>query len=208
VPRPHRLQIAGGIYHLTSRGNRRQRIFLDDQDRRMFLSIAETAAQRRGWRCFAYCLMHNHYHLLVETPAADLSPGMQEINSRHAMWFNWRYELDGHLFQGRFHSELVEREAHLFELARYIVLNPVRAGLCENAAQWTWSSYRPTLGLDPKPGLLTPERLLEHFGGSREIAQLRYAAFVQDTDGATASQGQTVLSRPAMAGVRPQLWVG
>ena len=197
---------------MTSRGNRRQRIFLDDQDRRMFLAIAETAAQRRAWRCFAYCLMPNHYHLLVETPAADLSTGMQEINSRHAMWFNWRYQLDGHLFQGRFHSELVEREEHLLELARYIVLNPVRAGLCESAAHWIWSSYRPTLGLDPKPRLLKPERVLGYFGGSREIAQLRYAAFVQDVnrapDRAAASHGQMGLSRSAMAGVRPQVWIG
>jgi putative transposase len=208
MPRPHRLQIAGGIYHLTARGNRRQRTFLDDQDRRVFLEITEAAARRRGWRCFAYCLMPNHYHLLVETPAADLSSGMQEINSRHAMWFNWRYELDGHLFQGRFHSVLVERESHLLELARYTVLNPVRGGLCESAAQWIWSSYRPTLGLDPKPNFLAPERLLEHFGASPETALLRFAAFVQQSDGVTARQGRTVSPRRVMAGVRPQLWVG
>jgi REP element-mobilizing transposase RayT len=208
MPRAHRLQIAGGIYHLTSRGNRRQRIFLDDRDRRMFLDIVASAAQRRGWRCSSYCLMPNHYHLLVETPEADLSSGMQEINSRHAMWFNWRYELDGHLFQGRFHSVLVEGEPHLLELARYTVLNPVRAGFCESPARWVWSSYRPTLGLDPKPDFLTSDGLLEHFGGGLETARLRFAAFVQDRDETTARQVRTVSPRSASAGVRPQVWVG
>jgi len=152
--------------------------------------------------------MPNHYHLLLETPEADLSAGMQEINSRHAMWFNWRYELDGHLFQGRFKSVHVETETHLLELARYVVLNPVRAGLCESPAQWVWSSYRPTLGIDPKPDLLTPDRILEPFGSSRDTARLRFATFVQEGDTTPSRQAPSALSRRAMAGVRPQLWIG
>ncbi|TML65956.1 MAG: transposase [Actinobacteria bacterium] len=208
MPRPHRLQIPGGLYHLTSRGNRRQRIFLDDHDRHRFLDIAGSVARRRGWLCSSYCLMPNHYHLLVETPEADLSAGMQEINSRHAMWFNWRYELDGHLFQGRFKSVMVESETHLLELARYVVLNPVRAGLCENPARWIWSSYRPTLGVDSKPDLLTPNRILGHFGASPETARLRFATFVQDGKGTPPRQGPSASSRRDMAGVRPQLWIG
>jgi putative transposase len=208
MPRPHRLQIPGGLYHLTSRGNRRQRIFLDDHDRQRFLETVGEVARRRRWPCFAYCLMPNHYHLLVETPEADLSCGMQEINSRHAIWFNWRYELDGHLFQGRFSSVLVESEPHLLELARYVVLNPVRAGLCENAAQWAWSSYRAMLGAAPRPEFMTPDRLLEHFGPSPEIARLRFATFVQEGAEEPPRQGRSASSARAMAGVRPQVWIG
>ena len=152
--------------------------------------------------------MPNHYHLLLETPEADLSAGMQEINSRHAVWFNWRYELDGHLFQGRFKSVLVETETHLLELARYVVLNPVRAGLSEGPAQWVWSSYRPTLGIDPKPDLLTPDRILEPFGPSRDTARLRFATFVQEGDTTSSRQAPSASPRRAMAGVRPQLWIG
>jgi putative transposase len=208
MPRPHRLQIPGGLYHLTSRGNRRQRIFLDDHDRHRFLELAASVAHRRGWLCASYCLMPNHYHLLVETPEADLSAGMQEINSRHAMWFNWRYELDGHLFQGRFKSVLVESETHLLELSRYIVLNPVRAGLCESPAEWVWSSYRPTLGVDPKPDLLAPSRILEHFGPSPDAGRLRFATFVQEGKGSPPRQAPSASPRRAMAGVRPQVWIG
>jgi putative transposase len=208
MPRPHRVQVPGGLYHLTSRGNRRQRIFLDDHDRHRFLDLAGSVAGRRGWLCAAYCLMPNHYHLLLETPEADLSAGMQEINSRHAMWFNWRYELDGHLFQGRFKSVLVESETHLLELSRYIVLNPVRAGLCESAAQWIWSSYRATLGVDPKPDLLTSDRILEHFGPAPDTARLHYATFVQEANGAPPRQAPSASSTRAMAGVRPRVWIG
>jgi putative transposase len=208
MPRPHRIQIAGGLYHLTSRGNRRQRIFLDDHDRHRFLDLAGAVARRRGWLCSSYCLMPNHYHLLVETPEPDLSAGMQEINSLHAMWFNWRYALDGHLFQGRFKSVLVESEAHLLELARYVVLNPVRAGLCESPSEWVWSSYRATVGVDPKPDLLAPDRILEGFGGSPETARLRFAAFVQERHPTLPRHAQSASPRWVMAGVRPQLWIG
>ena len=151
--------------------------------------------------------MPNHYHLLVETPEADLSAGMQEINSLHAMWFNWRYSLDGHLFQGRFKSVLVESEAHLLELARYVVLNPVRASLCESPSEWVWSSYRATVGVDPKPDLLAPDRILESFGGSPETARLRFPAFVQERHRPPPRQAPSASPRWAMAGVRPQLWI-
>jgi REP-associated tyrosine transposase len=188
MPRPHRLQVAGGIYHLTSRGNRRQRIFLDDHDRQTFLGIAETVVGRRNWRCHAYCLMPNHYHLLVETPAPDLSSGMQALNSRYAAGFNWRYGLVGHLFQGRFHSLLVESERHLLELVRYVLLNPVRAGLCERPQEWEWSSYRATLAIEPKPALLAPEWLLAQFGGNSASARLRFTEFVAEGHRRSPSQ--------------------
>src|SRR5437764_1075717 len=123
MPRAPRLQIPGGLYHITGRGNRRQRVFADDQDRRLFLGLLDIVIGRLGWRCHSYCLMPNHYHLVAETPEPDLSRGMQELNSRYASSFNWRYRLDGHLFQGRFSSVLIEREEHFLETARYLVLN-------------------------------------------------------------------------------------
>jgi putative transposase len=180
VPRPHRPQIANGIYHLTARGNRRQPIFLDDDDRRKFLDILGAVVRRRGWHCHAYCLMPNHYHLLVQTPAPDLSDGMQHLNSRYAEWFNWRHEVDGHLFQGRFHSVLVESDWHLLELARYLVLNPVRARLCERPADWAWSSYGPALGMIERPPFLTLEWLLGRVGSDQDGARAAFARFVAD----------------------------
>jgi putative transposase len=180
MPRPHRAQIADGIYHLTARGNRRQPIFLDDQDRRTFLEIAGIVVRRRGWRCHAYCLMPNHYHLVVETPAPDLSRGMQHLNSRYAESFNWRHEVDGHLFQGRFHSVVIESDWHLLELARYLVLNPVRAGLCETPGQWAWSSYGPALGISEQPAFLTLDWLLGRFGSEPDRARSAFARFVED----------------------------
>jgi putative transposase len=187
MPRPHRLQIADGIYHLTARGNRRQPIFLDDDDRRKFLDVAGAVVRRRGWRCHAYCLMPNHYHLLVQTPAPDLSSGMQQLNARYAEWFNWRHGVDGHLFQGRFHSVLVESDWHLLELARYVVLNPVRARLCESPEQWAWSSYGPALGTIERPTFLTLEWLLGRFGSDPDGARAAYTRFVADAPPAVAA---------------------
>jgi putative transposase len=207
MPRPPRLQIAGGTYHLTSRGNRRQRIFLDDQDRRTFLGIFAAVVGRRGWRCSAYCLMPNHYHLVVETPEPDISNGMQDLNSRHAAGFNWRYGLTGHLFQGRFHSILVEREEHFLELTRYLMLNPVRAGLCARPGEWRWSSYRATLGSDAKPPFLTLEPLLGRFGGTSRTARLRFAEFVEDVNRATPGHAPAGVTLPAVARVRPRPWL-
>jgi putative transposase len=118
VPRPHRLQPAGGVFHITSRGNRRQEIFVDDADRELFLAILGEVIARYCWRCHAYCLMPNHYHLLIETTAENLSIGMHRLNFLYAVRFNNRHGLDGHLFQGRFHSVLVESNHHLIELTR------------------------------------------------------------------------------------------
>jgi putative transposase len=205
MPRPHRRQIPGGIYHVTSRGNRRQRIFRDDQDRRAFLGIAGTVVGRRRWSCFAYCLMPNHYHLLVETPDPDISTGMQDLNSRYTAGFNWRYGLTGHLFQGRFHSVVVESEAHFLELTRYLMRNPVRAGLCASPQEWRWSSYRATLGIDPSPAFLAAEPLLGRFGGA--AGRARFATFVEDVPSPKPRQVPTVVSPPAVARVKPKPWL-
>ena len=130
---PLRIVPADGIFHITARGNRRQAIFVDDDDRRWFLSLFECAVSTFGWTCYACCLMGNHVHLLIQIRDENLSEGMQWLLGRYAQDFNWRHGFDGHLFQGRFKSEIVTSDRHLLELSRYIVLNPVRAGVRASA---------------------------------------------------------------------------
>lgn len=180
MPRPLRLRPAGGIFHLTARGNRRQPIFVDDIDRERCFERLDTTVERYRWVCHAYCLMGNHLHLLITTPEENLSESMQWLLGRYAQSFNERHAVDGHLFQGRFTSRLVLSEPHLVELARYIVLNPVRARLCRSAADWRWSSYRATAGLAPVPRFLTVDWLLEQFGRDLETARTAYVAFVAE----------------------------
>jgi putative transposase len=180
MPRPPRIQIPNGVFHVTSRGNRRERIYLDSHDHLMFLYLLDELAKRRGWQGYGYCLMPNHYHLVFETPAADLSDGMKWLNGRFAQAVNGLHGLDGHVFQGRFHSVLVESDVHLLELSRYLALNPVRAGLCANPADWPWSSYAAIAGLEPARPFLAPGRVLRHFGSATLAARSRFEAFVAD----------------------------
>jgi putative transposase len=141
MPRPPRVLIAGGIYHVTSRGNRRQAIFQDDYDRRRFLALRDRIVRRYGWRQHAFCLMTNHFHLLVETPQPNLSRAMQRLNSEYAGYFNDRFGLVGHLFQQRFASRVIETDEYFAEAMRYIAFNPVRAGLCSHPSEWPWSNF-------------------------------------------------------------------
>jgi REP-associated tyrosine transposase len=180
MPRRPRLQIPGGVFHLTARGNRRQAIFTDDRDHERFLQILGRVVAGRRRRCHAYGLMPNHYHLLIETPVADLSAGMHQLNGVFARWFNWRHQLDGHLFQSRFHSTVVESQWHLFELSRYLVLNPVRAGLCSEPAEWRWSSYSALVGGAETPPFLSVEWLLAQFAPQAHDARRRFEGFVVD----------------------------
>jgi putative transposase len=153
--RPLRVEFPNALYHVTSRGNGKQPIFLDESDRERFLGLLARTCERFAWRCHAYCLMGNHYHLVLETPRPNLSRGMQQLGSGYAQSFNRRHERTGHVLQGRYKAFLVEKEAHLLELTRYVVLNPVRAGLCRSAGEWRWSSYRATCGDAPTPRFLT-----------------------------------------------------
>src|SRR5688572_26326927 len=120
MARPPRLQVPGGVYHITTRGVRRQAIFGDDSDRELFLRILGDVVDLRGWRCHAYCLMPNHYHLVISTPEPDLSAGMHHLNLRYARRFNARYGHEGHLFDRRFHSILIRSDWHLLEVIRYV----------------------------------------------------------------------------------------
>ena len=180
MARPLRLEFPGAVYHLTGRGNARQRIFFSDADRQLFLDTLAAVVGRYGWICHAYCLMANHYHLLVETSKPNLSLGMRQLNGIYTQAFNRRHERVGHLFQGRFKAILVEKESYLLELCRYIVLNPIRVEGNAQTGTWKWSSYRATAGLASAPEFLTTDWVLRQFGRDRAQAQKRYREFVRE----------------------------
>jgi len=182
MARPLRIEFEGAVYHVTSRGNAREDIFLSDTDREMFLKTLAYVGDRFGWICHAYCLMGNHYHLMIETPQANLSRGMRQLNGIYTQRFNREHHRVGHVFQGRFKSILVEKDAYLLELSRYIVRNPVAAGMVNDVAAWPWSSYRATAGDISAPGFLRVDWLLSQFGESRAKAQAEYTSFVHHDD--------------------------
>jgi len=179
MARPLRLEFEGAVYHITSRGNALGDIFFADSDRERFLQILSAVVDRFSWQCHAYCLMTNHYHLLIETPDANLSQGMRQLNGIYTQWINRKYRRTGHVFQGRFKSVLIEKESHLLEVARYIVLNPVRAKMVRSARDWRWSSYRTTAGEDAVPAFLTVGWLLSQFDSAPSRATAQYREFVR-----------------------------
>src|SRR3972149_4573760 len=164
MARPLRIEYPGALYHVTARGNAREAIFRDDPDRGAFLVILGRVVERYNWLCHAYCLMGNHYHLLVETPDGDLSKGMRQLNGLYTQRSNRRHRRVGHIFQGRYKAILVDKDSYLLELCRYIVLNPVRAHLVKSVERWPWSSYRATVGERAAPAWLSTEALLAQFG--------------------------------------------
>ena len=186
MTRPLRLSFPGAVYHVTSRGNARQDIVADDRDRSQWLSLLAHVVDRYGWLCHAYCLMDNHYHLVIETPKPNLSIGMRQLNGRYTQAYNRRHEQVGHVFQGRFTAILVEKDAHLLELCRYVVLNPVRAKIVSHPRLWVWSSYRATVGETKAPGWLTTDWILSQFGQRGGPAQARYRTFVAEGRGGPA----------------------
>jgi putative transposase len=183
MPRKPRICYPGAIYHVGTRGVDRQPIFLDVGDRMRFLSLLAAVTSRYCWRVHAYCLMKNHFHLVVDTPQANISPAMQYLNSRYVERFNEKYGREGHLVERRFWADLILTEARAVATSRYVVLNPVRAGICSHPAEWPWSSYRATVGLAPAPTFLTLEWTLGLFDGSRE----RYRRFVDEAVEAIAA---------------------
>ena len=179
MPRKPRQTVAGGRYHVFSRGNRRQPTFSGDEDRRRHLWGLADVAERFGWLLLAWCQMGNHDHMIVETPIDNLSRGMQRLKGMYAQWYNETHGVDGHLYGGRFGSVLIVRDEHMLELCRYLALNPVRAGLCSVPEDWPWSSYAATIGLAPAPDYLAYRRLLDCFGDDVESARGAYARFVR-----------------------------
>ena len=210
MARPLRIEFPGALYHVTSRGNARQRVFRDDEDRKTFLATLAWVVERFRWRCHAYCLMDNHKHLLIETPQPNLSRGMRQLNGVYTQRFNRRHRTVGHLFQGRFKAILVEKEEYLLELARYIVLNPVRAKMVKTPERYPWSSYRAMVGLAPVPRALATEWMLDQFARTRATARRHYAKFVHDGIGVPGPweevKGQVLLGSEAfIERLTPQL---
>ncbi len=179
MARPLRIEYPGAVYHVTARGNEKKAVFRDDGDRRVFLSVLQEVGHRYHWICHAYCLMDNHYHILIETPEGNLSVGMRQLNGVYTQSFNRLHKRVGHLFQGRFKGVLVQKESHLLEVSRYVVLNPVRAGIVERPEQWRWSSYRATAGQEKPHPCLTTDWILGQFGSKRLAAEKEYRKFVR-----------------------------
>ena len=178
MARPLRIEFPGAVYHVTSRGNEKRRIFKSDRDRRAFLDFLGMTAKRFGWSITAWVLMTNHFHLVIQTPEPNLSRGMHWLNGSYAGWFNHQYKRWGHLFGGRFKAFLIDKETYLTEVLRYVVLNPVRAGLAARPEAYRWSSYRATAGLESAPEWLDQHAPLAPFAPDTQLAQTYYREFV------------------------------
>lgn len=179
MSRPIRIEFPGAIYHLTSRGHHQQNIFVDDEDKQFFLELLEKNAQHFHWLCHAYCLMPDHYHLVIETQEANLSAGMRELNGTYTQRFNRRYGLQGPVMQGRFKAIVLERESCLLEVCRHVVLNPLRVKAVRQLEKYRWSSYRATAGLDTEVPGLSHEWLLSQFGKRKKKAIERYQEYIK-----------------------------
>ncbi len=179
MARPLRIEFPGGLYHVTSRGDRREDIYLNDADRQRWLDLLGEVCIRHNWVCHAYCLMDNHFHIVIETLDGNLSAGMRQLNGVYTQWHNRTHGRVGHVFQGRFKAIIVQRETYLLELARYVVLNPVRAGICAMPEQWPWSSYLAMVGQAHRPNWLHTEWLLAQFGSQYVEAVAAYIDHVR-----------------------------
>lgn len=178
MTRPLRIEFADALYHVTSRGNAQQDIYLDDEDRELFMLVLGECCELFNWSVHSWCQMTNHYHLLIETPDANLSKGMRYVNGVYTQKFNRKHSRVGHVFQGRYKAILVDKNEYLQELSRYIVLNPVRAGMVEGAENWDWSSYGVTVGMNNCPSWFDREWILSSFGKKEITAIMHYIQFV------------------------------
>ena len=176
MSRPPRIQFSGAIYHVTSRGNRRAAIFLDDRDYHIWLNLLAEVVEKFSIKVLSFCLMPNHFHLLIETPIPNLSEAMHMLNARYCQHFNNRHGTSGHVIQGRFHAVLIQSNRQILAVARYIVLNPIRAQLVQAPCDWRWSNHRHVLAPETAPTWLETKWLLDQFGS--EDPTTRYASFV------------------------------
>lgn len=197
MARPIRLEFPNALYHVMSRGNGGENIFIEEADKHAFLELFEELLICYDFICYAYCLMNNHYHLLIETPKANLSQVMRGLNGRYTKYFNKTFHRMGHIFQGRYKSIIVQKDSYLLELSRYIVLNPVRAGLIQNPEDYIWSSYCATIGQCECPKWLAADNLLAEFHNQRIEAMRLYQKFV--------NQG---IGRPFSGKITQQTYLG
>ena len=182
MARPLRVEYPGAFYHVINRGNAGENLFKGIRDREKFLEYLETAIERFSLKIYTYCLMTNHFHVLLETRLSNLSQAMQWVNVSYAGYFNRKYQRNGHLFQGRFKSILVDADEYLKQLSRYIHLNPVRANLVEHPDEYKWSSYSTITGKTKEPAWLESAWLLSQFGTKRKQAITNYKKFVEEAN--------------------------
>jgi putative transposase len=176
--KPLRIEVPYGYYHVHTRGNNRQDIYFGNWSGRLFVRELERASQRQRWRVLAYCLMRNHYHLVLQIGDGGLSNGMRDLNGRLAQMSNCRNRRCDHLFGRRFTSHLIDTESYLLESCRYVLLNPVRAGSIGDPRQWRWSSMRASLGLELPSACLDLASLISPFSRQRARAVTRFGEFV------------------------------
>ena len=204
MARPLRIQYPGAFYHITARGNAYQNIYLDDKDRRIFLRNLADCLRTHRIICHAYCLMGNHYHLLLETPEGNLAAGMRDINGKYTQLFNARHKSVGHLLQGRYKAFLIEADAYWLSVSRYTVCNPVRAGLVNHPKDYQWSSYRSTAGLVKAPEWLAVKRTWDLFSPDPAQAKKQYRKFILDGQDEESPFEEiregTILGSPQFAG--------
>ncbi len=198
MARPLRIEYAGALYHVTSRGDRRENIYHGGADRELWLEVFSQVCSRFNWRCHAWCLMDNHYHIVVETIEGNLSQGMRQLNGVYTQKSNRKHGRVGHVFQGRYKAILIEKESYLLELSRYVVLNPVRAGMVSDIDKWLWSSYSAMIGEAISPKWLETDWLLSQFGLSRKKAIIHYKNFVREGIGLP----------PIWEGLKYQMYLG
>jgi putative transposase len=182
--RPLRLEYPGAVYHVMSRGDARKSITRSQNDKPLFLEVLNEAREKYNILIHGYCLMTNHYHLLVETPDGNLSIAMRYINGVYTQRSNARNKTVGHIFQGRYKAILVDKDEYLLCLCRYIELNPVRAGLVTAPEEWEWSSFRQIAGIDAKSVLIETDWVLSQFGKSKNLARERYIEYLKSSDAA------------------------
>lgn len=178
MPRPPR-DVAAGIFHVTTHSVRDTELFRDDIDRMRFLSELARATARVSWTCIGFCLMRTHYHLLLDASDGALPKGMQALNFRYAVSFNARHRTRGHVTERRYHADRIKDESHLLAAFRYVMRNPVAAGICDRPQDWPWSSYAGTVELGPAHSFVDGNRVLGLFDGPREIAIAQLRAYVE-----------------------------
>jgi putative transposase len=178
MPRKPRVDSPDTMHHVSAVTSNREPLFRATADRRSFSDVLRRVVRKYEWRCQAYCLMDTHFHLIVYTPTATLGIGMNQLCSRYAQAFNWKYGRTGHLFRQRYSSRHITDDAHLLEAHRYVALNPVRAGLCQDPAEWFWGSYRSICGLEPAPDFLDVEAVFGLFSAKGEAARKAFKFFV------------------------------
>ncbi|VAX34102.1 FIG00679443: hypothetical protein [hydrothermal vent metagenome] len=179
MARPLRIEYKGAVYHILSRGNQGEEIFSDDSDREYFVEILQRAKEKYGIEVYAYCIMGNHYHLLISTPEGELTKAMHFIGSSYGSYLRRYRGLTGHVFAGRYKSLCVEKDSYLLELSRYIHLNPVRAGIVKSPERYPWSSYRYYIGKKTIPDWLSTEWLIDKCGKRLKTRQRKYREYVE-----------------------------